>query len=114
MLGFYSYRQPTAHLLQLDLNGPDPVQQARRLVQNAAGTRPGPLCLLIDCRQLQCLRTHGLGHFASQLLLIRLLGVGLLLHHVAPPLARRLRLLRLDTVLELARPADGQQPAAAA
>jgi anti-anti-sigma regulatory factor len=104
MLGFYSRRRPTAHIVHLDFNAADPVQQARRLVLEAAGTRSEPLCLLIDCRHLRCLRTHGAAHFVTQLLLIRRMGAGLLLHNVPPLLARLLHLLGLDNVVELTRP----------
>ncbi|GAB2969693.1 hypothetical protein GCM10027048_45740 [Hymenobacter coalescens] len=104
MLGFLSRRQPTARIVHLNFNVADPVEQARRLARGAAAWRE-PLCLLIDCSQVNCLRTHGVAHFVSQVLLMRRTGVGLLLHNVGAPLGRLLRLLRLDAVVELTQPA---------
>jgi anti-anti-sigma regulatory factor len=103
MLGFYSRRHPSARIVHLNFNTPEPVQQARRLVQDATCAGGLPPCLLIDCRELDCLRTRGLGYFVAQLLLIHRAGAGLLLHNVGESLARQLQLLRLDALVELTR-----------
>ena len=110
MLGFYSRRQPTARLVHLSFNAPDPVQRAREVVQTTGALGQAPLCLLIDCRTASSRQTHGLGYFIDQLLLIRRTGAGIQLLHADATLRRALRLLRLDTLFEL--PGEGAAAAA--
>jgi anti-sigma B factor antagonist len=60
--------------------------------------------LLIDCGSLPCLRTHGVAHLASYLLLLHQTGAKLRLYNVSPSLHYMLYLLRLDTVFRVYPP----------
>ncbi|MCC3157659.1 hypothetical protein LJ737_10440 [Hymenobacter sp. 15J16-1T3B] len=109
MLGFSSRRHPEARIVHLNFNAADPVQLARRLAADASVGHE-PLYLLIDCRNLACLRSRGMGYFIDQLLLIRRSGVRLLLYNASPVLRRALSLLGLGAHFEL----TGRVTAAAA
>ncbi|KAA9338599.1 hypothetical protein F0P96_07170 [Hymenobacter busanensis] len=116
MLGFTSRRHPTARIVRVNFNAIAPVELARTLAQDPDIQRK-PLYVLIDCDDVRCLRTHGVCHFVSQLLLMRRAGVQIMLHNVGNTLARALRLLHLDVVFELAatshfRPEYRARPAA--
>ncbi|MBX0289215.1 STAS domain-containing protein [Hymenobacter sp. HSC-4F20] len=89
---------PEPVVFSIDLNTTDPVALAHQLVRTQPGSRPR---LLIDCQHLQCLRTLGVSHLVSQLLLARQAGAHVLLSNVGPALQRALCLLRLDEVFEL-------------
>lgn len=89
---------PEPVVLTIDLNTTDPVALTQQLVGNQPGSQPQ---LLIDCRHLQCLRTLGVSHLVSQLLLVRRAGAQVLLRNVGPVLHRVLCLLRLDEVFEV-------------
>ncbi|OON68008.1 STAS domain-containing protein [Hymenobacter sp. CRA2] len=89
--------------VHFDVNVADPVQLARRLTRTAPAHQP-PV-LLIDCRDVACLRTRGVGHFVALLLLIQRTGARLLLQNVGTPLAQLLRLLRLDDAFGVGRAA---------
>ncbi len=88
----------TPPLVKLRIDPSNPVRSARTLARCAAMRRPR---LLIDCGHLPCLRTHGVAHLVSHLLLLHQAGAKLLLHNVSPSLHHLLRLLRLDTVFRV-------------
>ena len=90
--------EPTAPVYNISPNYIDPVQLARSLRQANAELRPQ---LMIDCRQLKCLRTHGVSHLVSQLLLTQQAGAEVVLYNVDAGLSRVLRLLQLHHVFRM-------------
>jgi anti-anti-sigma regulatory factor len=104
MLDFTPTQHPEARVVRVNMNTTDPVHTARALRQQEMAPYR-PVYILIDCQGLQCLRTHGVGYFISQLLLVRKAGVAVMLHNVSPLLDRLLRLLQLHTVFDATRPA---------
>jgi len=98
MLDFSSLSDPAARVYNIDLNSTDPVQLASRLHQANPERRPQ---LLIDCQRLDCLRTRGVSHLVSQLLLTKQAGADVLLYNVGSVLVRTLRLLRLQRVFRI-------------
>ncbi|WP_133272409.1 STAS domain-containing protein [Hymenobacter radiodurans] len=87
---------PRAVKLRVDPS--DPAQFSNTLVRVATMREPR---LFVNCEHLDCLRTHGVGHLASQLLLLHHGGARVRLYNVSPTLFRTLHLLRLDTVFEV-------------
>ena len=57
-----------------------------------------PTQLLVDCSHLACLRTLGVSHVVSQLLVLHQSGARVFLYRVDPVLHRCLQLLRLDAL----------------
>jgi anti-anti-sigma regulatory factor len=98
MLDFSSLSDPAARVYNVDLNQTDPVRLAGRLYKANPEQRPQ---LLIDCQRLECLRTRGVSHLASQLLLTRQAGADVLLYNVDSVLCRALRLLQLHLVFRV-------------
>ena len=98
MIDFPSLNDFITRTYNINLNQVDPVRLARRLHQANPEQRP---YLLIDCQQLECLRTHGVSHLVSQLLLTRQAGAEVLLYNVDPVLDRALRLLKLQQIFRL-------------
>jgi anti-anti-sigma regulatory factor len=88
----------TPPLVKLYIDPSNPTLFARTHIRCAAMRRPR---LLIDCAYLPCLRTHGVAHLASHLLLLHQTGAKVLLRNVSPSLLRTLRLLRLDAVFRV-------------
>lgn len=89
---------PLPRVYSIDLNRLDAVQLARRLHQTDAQRRPQ---FLIDCQHLHCLRTHGVSHLVSQLLLAKQAGADILLYNVDAVLGSALRLLHLHQVFHI-------------
>jgi anti-anti-sigma regulatory factor len=82
-------------LFTVDLDAVDSVQLGRALAQQAQQTRPQ---LLVDCSTLKCLRTLGVSHVVSQLLVLHQSGANVWLRNVDASLLRCLRLLQLDSL----------------
>lgn len=98
----------TPPLVKLTIDPSNPERFARTLSRCATLRHPR---LLINCTYLPCLRTHGVAHLVSSLLLLHQSSAKVLLHHVSPALHRYLHLLRLDGVFRIIPVA--QQPGAA-
>ena len=82
-------------LFTVDLDAVDSVQLGRALAQEAQQIRPQ---LLVDCSSMKCLRTMGVSHVVSQLLVLHQSGAIVWLRNVDPALLRCLRLLQLDSL----------------
>ena len=89
--------------VKLTIDPSNPTQFGRALVRVATMREPR---LHVDCEHLACLRTHGVAHLASQLLLLHQGGGKVQLYNVSPTLFRVLHLLRLDTVFEVLKPSN--------
>lgn len=83
----------------IDLDAVPATQAARTLARGALQPRPR---LLIDCRHLKCLRSLGVSHVVSELLVLHNAGADVWLQNVDPVLARCLRLLQLDRLFRMA------------
>ncbi|GAA4376909.1 STAS domain-containing protein [Hymenobacter koreensis] len=105
MLSYFTPPPSSARLIPVNFNAIEPVELARSLAQDPDIQRK-PLYVLIDCQHLTCLRTRGVCHFFSQLLLMRRAGVEVVLDNVNGLLARMLRLCRLDTLFTYVHPAQ--------
>ncbi|HEX8349430.1 MAG TPA: hypothetical protein VF598_05690 [Hymenobacter sp.] len=84
--------------VELDFNAVNPLEAARSLQQITAVPDKR---MLINCDHLDCVRTHGVCFFISQLLRMRSYGITLVLRRVPAELGRALHILRLDTVFVL-------------
>ena len=99
------HRTWAPRLIRLNFDPTNPTRFARTLTRCAALSRPR---LLINCEHLVCLRTHGVAHFVSHLLLLHHSGATVILYNVSPALFRLLHLLRLDTVLRVNQSLHGE------
>ncbi|OON66442.1 hypothetical protein B0919_21640 [Hymenobacter sp. CRA2] len=84
-------------MLPVDLDTVEANQLARMLLPQATHPR-----LLIDCARLKSLRTLGVSHVVSQLLVLHQGGAEIWLANVTPLLGRCLGLLRLGQLFHLA------------
>lgn len=89
----------TAHFqqaakLRVNLDTQDAQLLAHSLDQLPAQARPR---IEVDCSTLKCLRTLGVSHVVSQLLLLRQSSAGIWLRNVNPALKRCLHLLQLES-----------------
>lgn len=89
--------------VNLKIDPSNSTQFGRTLVRVATMREPR---LFVNCEHLACLRTHGVAHLASQLLLLHHGGAKMHLYNVSPTLFRALHLLRLDTVFEVVKPSS--------
>jgi anti-anti-sigma regulatory factor len=87
----------TPPLTPVDLDAVDAARLARTLAR-----QPRRPQLLVDCAQLQCLRTLGVSHVVSQLLVLRRGGAHVWLRNADPALRRCLQLLQLDPLISFA------------
>ncbi|RPD47883.1 hypothetical protein DNI29_10625 [Hymenobacter sediminis] len=83
----------------VDLDVVPAAQAARTLARGAWQPRPR---LLIDCGHLKCLRSLGVSHVISELLVLHNAGADVWLNNVDPMLARCLSLLQLNRLFHLA------------
>ncbi|PJJ61035.1 STAS domain-containing protein [Hymenobacter chitinivorans] len=74
---------------------------ATQLVRRLQRTRQAPPRLLIDCGSLRCLRTLGVSHVISELLVLHRAGAHVWLRNVNPVLYHCLALLKLTDVFHL-------------
>ncbi|MBG8553125.1 hypothetical protein [Hymenobacter guriensis] len=84
-----------AYLSAVDLDTVDALQVARTLRKNPSVVQPQ---LVVDCGRLQCLRTLGVGHVVSQLLVLRQAGATIWLCNADSTLRRCLDVLKLQRV----------------
>ena len=80
-------------LTAVNLDATTAAQLAPTLVRPAGQL---PAQVLVDCGTLQALRTLGVSHVVSELLLLRQSGAQVWLRNVGPVLPQCLRVLRLD------------------
>jgi anti-anti-sigma regulatory factor len=85
-------KQQGASISSIDLDAVDVKHVAYFLAQHTA---PRPH-VAVDCSTLKCLRTLGVSHVVSQLLVLHQSGASIWLLNVDPVLKRCLRLLRLE------------------
>ncbi|RYU77201.1 STAS domain-containing protein [Hymenobacter persicinus] len=88
----------TPYLIRVDLDAVNCPELARNILSHQPLRRPR---LIVDCQCLRCLRTRGVAHFVSQLLLLHQAGAQVLLLNVPNLLRRCLRLLRLEHTFQL-------------
>jgi anti-anti-sigma regulatory factor len=96
-----SHSSPSApvqlsHIATVDLDAVDAVHLARVLASYAQ--KPS---LLIDCSTLTCLRTLGVSHVVSQLLVLHRAGAQIWLVNVKAPLRYCLQLLQLSKLFHV-------------
>ncbi|MCR5887886.1 hypothetical protein LRS06_08855 [Hymenobacter sp. J193] len=84
-----------AYLSAIDLDTVDALQVARTLRKNPSVVQPQ---LVVDCGALQCLRTLGVSHVVSQLLVLRQAGASIWLCNADSTLRRCLDVLKLQSV----------------
>ena len=82
-------------LTSVDLDLVEAAQVARSLAREAQQSRPQ---LIVDCSHLKCLRTLGVSHVISELLVLHKAGADIWLRNVDPALQRCLALLKLTRV----------------
>jgi len=82
-----------APVTTIDLDAVDVKHVAYFLAQHTETLRPQ---IVVDCSTLKCLRTLGVSHVISQLLVLHQSGASIWLRNVDPILKRCLRLLRLE------------------
>ena len=75
---------------------------AKQLVRTMVQQAGPPSRLLVDCGTLRALRTLGISHVVSELLVLRQGGAQVWLRNVSPVLQQCLRALRLDQAFFLA------------
>lgn len=75
---------------------------AKQLVGTLPQQAGPPARLLVDCGALHALRTLGISHVVSELLVLRQGGAQVWLRNVGPVLHHCLRTLRLDQIFFLA------------
>ena len=97
----------TPYLIRVNFDEMKPMELARLLMRYNKLRRPR---LLIDCQSLRCLRTRGVGYFASQLLTLHASGAKVLLRNVDAQLLRTLRVLHLDKVFQIDQDTPATQP----
>jgi anti-anti-sigma regulatory factor len=85
-----------ASILTVDLDTVNAAHLAQTLAQASHKPR-----LLIDCSTLASLRTLGVNHVVSQLLVLRRAGAGIWLHNVQAPLRHCLQLLQLNQLFHV-------------
>lgn len=90
---FWSHNAAVTVPATINLDEPNAVLRAR--AQSLSAT-----CFRIDCSRLVCQRTLGVGHVASQLLLLHRTGAQVWLRNVNAPLRRCLQLLRLNSLFQ--------------
>ncbi|KUG08589.1 STAS domain-containing protein [Solirubrum puertoriconensis] len=95
---FLPNRQNASNIASVDLDAVPAVQVVRALERCAQEPRP---LLLVDAANLQCLRTLGVSHVVSELLVLRQSGADVWLRNASPALRRCLQLLKLDAVFHL-------------
>jgi anti-anti-sigma factor len=83
---------PSAAASSVDLDMVNAQQVARSLARDAQQSRPQ---LIVDCSRLKCLRTLGVSHVISELLVLHKAGADIWLRNVDPALHRCLSLLKL-------------------
>ena len=91
-----STQSPVVAVLTIDLDTVQAAQVARALAREY---RPQ---LLVDCGTLKCLRTMGVSHVVSQLLVLHQSGATIWLCNVDATLRTCLCLLRLDALFHFA------------
>jgi anti-anti-sigma regulatory factor len=91
-----NYSSPHNATLPVDLD----TINATHLAQSLAGATDTPP-LLIDCSALVSLRTLGVSHVVSQLLVLRRAGASIWLHNVQAPLRHCLQLLQLHRLFHI-------------
>ncbi|TGD79642.1 STAS domain-containing protein [Hymenobacter wooponensis] len=90
-----SEHYPDSELMAINLDVVEATQIARALARDAQRPRPQ---LIVDCGHLKCLRTLGVSHVISELLVLHKAGANILLRNVDPALQRCLSLLKLTRV----------------
>jgi anti-anti-sigma regulatory factor len=88
-------RAQSITLFPINLDTEDAKQLARYLARQPKHTWPQ---LLVDCSTLKCLRTLGVSHVLSQLLVLHQSGASIRLRNADPVLKRCLNLLRPDSL----------------
>jgi anti-anti-sigma regulatory factor len=82
----------------INLDTEDAKQLARYLARQPKQTRPQ---FVVDCSKLKCLRTLGVSHVISQLLVLHQSGASIWLRNTDPVLKRCLHVLRLDSLFRI-------------
>jgi anti-anti-sigma regulatory factor len=82
-------------IFPVNLDRDDANQLARYLARQPRHTRPQ---FVVDCGTLKCLRTLGVSHVVSQLLVLHRSGASIWLRNVDPVLKRCLHVLRLESL----------------
>ncbi|QJX49066.1 hypothetical protein HMJ29_20010 [Hymenobacter taeanensis] len=79
----------------INLDVVEATQVARALARDATQTHPQ---LIIDCSHLKCLRTLGVSHVISELLVLHKAGANIWLRNADPALLHCLALLKLTHI----------------
>ncbi|TGE06324.1 STAS domain-containing protein [Hymenobacter fodinae] len=85
----------SSELTPINLDAVEATQLARALARDAQRPRPQ---LIVDCSHLKCLRTLGVSHVISELLVLHKAGANIWLRNVDPALQHCLSLLKLTSV----------------
>jgi anti-anti-sigma regulatory factor len=89
---------PSMPTIAIDLDARNASQWISSLAHQAPEPSPH---LVVDCASLKCLRTLGVSHVISQLLVLHKSGAIVWLRNVDPLLHRCLHLLRLHTMFHI-------------